>query len=85
MSVLTLQCLALGVPVVLPSYTPIPKEIKQMCVVEKEDRIPGKIVEILRSKDKSKYIKNTDALKDYYYSNVNELYDKMFEKLFKNR
>ena len=81
LSLITLESLALGTPVVLPNYTAIPEEVKKMCVVEKEKNIPDRVVEILRSGDPSAYIHDKKGLDEFSLSNTNEFYENLFRKL----
>lgn len=81
LSIIGLQSLALGTPVVLPDYSPIPNEVKEMCVVEGERDIANTVVKILRSSNKKDYIRNVDKLKAFSKSNVNDFYNGMFRKL----
>ncbi|MGD0729500.1 MAG: glycosyltransferase family 4 protein [Candidatus Micrarchaeaceae archaeon] len=81
LSIIVLESLALGTPVLLPDYSPIPKEVKEMCIVKDEISISDAIVEILNSKDKSKYIKNKEKLKTFSISNVNAFYSNLFRKI----
>ena len=80
LSIIGLQSLALGTPVVLPDYSPIPKEVKEMCVVESERNIANTVVKILTSGNKKRYIRNMDKLKAFSKSSVNDFYNRMFEK-----
>ncbi|MGI0133556.1 MAG: glycosyltransferase family 4 protein, partial [Candidatus Micrarchaeaceae archaeon] len=81
LSIIGLQSLALGTPVVLPDYSPIPKEVKEMCVVESERDIADAVVKILRSNSKRQFIRNIDKLKAFSKSNVGDFYDDMFKRL----
>lgn len=81
LSIIGLQSLALGTPVVLPDYSPIPREVKGMCVVESERNIANTVVKILRSGDKRSYIKNIDKLRAFSKSNVSEFYSEIFKRL----
>lgn len=81
MSLVALESLALGLPVVLPSYSPIPKEIKDMCVVVPEEKLPEIIIKILKSKDLEKFIKNRENLAQFSISNTGEFYKKLFKTL----
>ena len=83
LSAITLKSLALGVPAVLPEKSPIPDEVKSMCVVEKEPRLASKVVEIIKSGKPEKYIKNRDGLKRFSSANVIPFYDGLFTNLFK--
>ena len=81
LSIIVLESLALGTPVLLPDYSPIPKEVKEMCIVRDEKNIPDAIVEILNSKDKRKYIKNRDNINTFSVSGINGFYSGLFKKL----
>ncbi|MCL5429872.1 MAG: glycosyltransferase [Candidatus Marsarchaeota archaeon] len=78
---IALESLALGVPVVLPSYTPIPKEIRDMCIVADEKDIPRTLIKILKEKDRSKFIKNAENLGAFEISNTKEAYSRIFSHL----
>lgn len=77
LSIITLESLALGTPVVLPEYSPIPKEVKDMCIVESEERIPLKIIGIMNGKGSS--IDKMGNLKMFSASNVTAFYDGLFK------
>ena len=81
LGIIALESLALGTPVVLPSYSPIPEEVRRMCVVEEEVALPAKVIEILRAHNKGRYIRDTETLKNFYISNVNKFYSKLFREL----
>lgn len=81
LSVTSIESLALGTPVLLPSYTPIPKEVKGMCTVMDEADMPKTIAEMFNTKDKSKYIRNISGLNLYYTMNIPAYYNMVFEKL----
>ncbi len=81
LGIIAIESIALGTPVLLPSYTPIPKEVKDMCVVENEADIPAKIAEIACSKDPSKYIRNKKNLYLYSKSKVAVFYGQLFSRL----
>ncbi len=85
LSIIVLESLALGTPVLLPDYSPIPKEVKDMCVVEDEISIPYRLENILLSGAKSSYIKNGAGLKNFSVSNTNKFYSSLFSRLSKNR
>lgn len=81
LSIIVLESLALGTPVLLPQYSPIPNEVKEMCIVKDEISIPDAIAEVLQSSDKGKYIKNKEKLDAFSVSSVNEFYSNLFRKL----
>ncbi len=79
--IVCVESIALDTPVVLPSYTPIPEEVRSMCVVRDEKDLPGAIVEILRSKDKSSFIRNRRNMDTFLVSNVNGFYAALFKRI----
>jgi|GEM_PF-763401 glycosyltransferase involved in cell wall biosynthesis len=83
LSIIVLESLALGTPVLLPDYSPIPKEVKEMCIVKEEIGIPDAIADMLSSGSKSQYIKNPENLSRFSVSGVNPFYAKLFRKLQK--
>ncbi len=83
LSMIALESIALGTPVLLPSYSPVPKEVRGMCVVAKESELATVAARILNSGDKGKYIKNRAGLKDFYISNISGTYSEIFRSLEK--
>lgn len=81
LSILTLESLSLGVPVVLPDYSPIPDDVKEMCVVEREIGIPRALASIMDSADPSSFIKNKERLSSFQTSGVERFYRRLFRKL----
>ncbi len=81
LSISTLESLGLGVPVIIPDYSPIPGEVKSMCIVATEDEIPERLAEILKSRDPGKYISNRDNLQLFSISKTKSFYDDMFKDL----
>jgi glycosyltransferase involved in cell wall biosynthesis len=81
LGIIAIEGIALGTPVVLPRATPLPKEVKEMCVVADEDKIPSIIAKIADSKDRSRYIRNEENLKMFYKSRVNNFYDRLFAEI----
>ncbi len=80
LSMITLESLALGTPVVLPDSSPIPDEVKRMCVVRKQVDIPGELSRIIKSRGLG-FIKDTSGLADFYSSNTRSFYVRLFRKL----
>ncbi len=81
LSVITLESLALGTPVVLPSYSTIPDIVKEMCVVCDVDDIPSTIAKICNSKSKRAFIKNSRNLELFSTSKIDSFYNKIFRQL----
>ena len=85
LSIIAIESIALGTPVVLPSYTPLPKEVREMCIVLDEDKIPAKIAEIAGSVGKRGFIRNRGNINMYSKSKVNEFYSGLFRYLCNGR
>ena len=81
LSIISLESLACGTPVLLPSYTTIPNEVKKMCIIEREELIPSKILEILRSNDNSSFMKNIEDLRVFSSKDVLSFYNKLFSEI----
>lgn len=81
LSIIVLESLALGTPVLIPDYSPIPEEVKRMCIVKDEISIPDAIAEVVESSDKGRYIRDKEGLAAYSTSKVNEFYASLFRKL----
>jgi glycosyltransferase involved in cell wall biosynthesis len=80
LSTVALESIALGTPVLLPSYTPIPKDVKDMCVVVPEARLPGMAAKILRGPKKD-YIMNSDRIERFYTSSTPSVYGEIFKRI----
>jgi glycosyltransferase involved in cell wall biosynthesis len=79
LSIITLESLALGVPVMLPSYSPIPPEVKDMCIVKDRKDIPSAISDVLKG---AKTVSpDTQKLEIFSTSNVIRFYNQVFAKL----
>ncbi|MDE1856689.1 MAG: glycosyltransferase family 4 protein [Candidatus Micrarchaeota archaeon] len=79
LSIISLEALALGVPVALPSYTPIPKEVRRMCTVSAESQLPSTVAKMLRGGRRA--IPNSTNLSSFYISRAERFYDGCFEAL----
>jgi glycosyltransferase involved in cell wall biosynthesis len=80
LSTVALESIALGTPVLLPSYTPIPKDVKEMCVVAPESQLPKMAAEILKG-PKEDYIMKRDRIERFYTSSIPSVYGEIFRKL----
>ncbi len=81
LGIIAIESVALGTPVILPSDTPIPREVREMCVVSEESQIPKKIVEIANSRNPGKYISNRKNLGIYSKSEVLRFYGALFSRM----
>lgn len=81
LSATVLESLALGTPVLLPSYSPIPDVVKEMCIVCDVDDIPSMIASICRSKSKSGFLKKRKNLEIFSTSGIERFYNRVFRQL----
>ncbi len=77
LGIVAIESVALGTPVVLPNYNEMPKEVREMCVVADEKKLADKILEIINSSNKEKYIKNTANLGLFSISKTREVYGRL--------
>lgn len=80
LSMITLESIALGTPVLLPSYTPIPKDLTKMCRVADQDDLPGIAIKILKSK-KKEYAADASGVENFYVSRISHFYSALFKKM----
>ncbi|MGI0100596.1 MAG: glycosyltransferase family 4 protein [Candidatus Micrarchaeaceae archaeon] len=83
LSIIVLESIALGTPVLLPESSPIPDEVKEMCVVKEEISIPYELEKILKSNDKGEFIRNIHGIEKFSTSNTNRFYSELFKTLRK--
>jgi glycosyltransferase involved in cell wall biosynthesis len=81
LSMITVESLSLGVPVVLPDYSPIPKEVKGMCTVAKEEDIPKALKSILDSERRGVPVAEEGGMGTFQTSGVNAFFKRVFAKL----
>jgi glycosyltransferase involved in cell wall biosynthesis len=81
LSIICLESIALNVPVLLPSYSPIPEEVKEMCTVSNEKNLASAASKIVTAKDSSIFIKNRDNLDRYFVSETNRFYSRLFKSI----
>ncbi|MDE1865145.1 MAG: glycosyltransferase [Candidatus Micrarchaeota archaeon] len=80
LAVVALESIALGTPVLLPSYTPIPNDVKEMCIVVDEENLPSTAAKILRGR-KEDYLPNRSNIRRFYTSNIRAVYRGIFRSL----
>lgn len=76
-----IESIALGTPSFLPLYSPIPKEVKEMCVVKDQRGLTNTLIELMKSGKKSKYIKSTKNLDPFRISMVPKFYRGIFRRI----
>jgi glycosyltransferase involved in cell wall biosynthesis len=81
LSMIVLESIALGTPALVPSYSPIPKEVMDMCMVADERDIAAVAARMLNGKDKGAFIRHRENLKEFYVSNINSFYSALFNSL----
>jgi glycosyltransferase involved in cell wall biosynthesis len=78
LSIIAIESIALGTPVIIPDYSPIPDEVKDLCIVESERNIPNAIARALKEHNTSV---NKDGIKSFYISNIEKFYGAMFKEI----
>ena len=79
LGIIALESIALGTSVVIPEYSPVPEEVKKMCIVEKEENIPKQLIRIMKSR--GEYNKpDIKDLKMFSTSNVVSFYEKLLNE-----
>lgn len=81
LSAITIESIALGTPVILPSYTPIPEEVKEMCNVMDEKEIPDFIIGMFKKESVKAKIRNKGNLERYYTSGIMKRYAGIFKNV----
>ncbi|MEM3839082.1 MAG: glycosyltransferase [Candidatus Micrarchaeaceae archaeon] len=81
LGVVAVESVALGTPVFVPDYSPLPKEVKEMCIVENEEKIPDVLKELVKSGNKAAWIRNTQNLEAFKISMIPNIYQKIFSKI----
>ena len=81
LSIITLESLSLGTPVMIPEHSPLPQEIKDMCLQIPEGKMAAEIIKIAESRDKKQFIKNIADLKIFSTSEIEKFYSDIFRKI----
>ncbi|MDE1823610.1 MAG: glycosyltransferase family 4 protein [Candidatus Micrarchaeota archaeon] len=84
LGIVAIESIALGTPVLLPDYSPMPTEVKDMCMVVKEREIPTMLVSMVRSSEKASFIKNVQNLDMFSTSRIVEVFSDIFHKMEAN-
>jgi len=74
LSAIAIESLALRTPVLLPSYTPIPAEVKQKCVVDDINLLPKRVDEMVRA-SKNRYLQKVGTLSEFDTGMINSVFD----------
>ena len=77
LSVITIESAALGTAPMLPSYTPIPDEVKELSIVKDVEDIPKTIAEI--ASGRIKYKVAIEKLERFDVKRVNDAFESMLE------
>ena len=78
LSIIAIESIALGTPVIIPDYSPIPDEVRRLCIVENERNVPNAVARTLKRRNNSV---NKDGIKRFYISNIEKFYDDMFKAI----
>jgi glycosyltransferase involved in cell wall biosynthesis len=80
LSLIALESIALGTPVLLPTYSPIPEDVRSMCIVEDESKICKTALRMLDG-PKYRYINDIENINRFYISRLGVFYKEIFSKL----
>lgn len=80
LGILAIEGVMLGTPVLLPEYTPIPREVSKMCIVGSEKGLEDVIVGLASGRE-PKATKDGAVLRSFSKSNVRGFYSGLFRKL----
>ena len=80
LSAIVLESLALGTPVLLPSDTPIPYEVKRMCVVARPSKLPERMVIMLKGSSEKPFLLRKE-LERFSTAAIPKFYASLFKKL----
>lgn len=81
LSIICIEAAVLGIPVLLPSYSPIPEEVKEMCIVRNEKEIPAEIANIMNGRNLGLFVKDRKNLKRYLTSETTAFYSGLFNNI----
>ncbi len=79
LGIIALESIALGTAVIIPDYSPVPEEVKEMCIVESEERIPERIAEMAMKGGSARLRKNNLGL--FSISKIDEFYMALFSHM----
>ncbi|BCS90992.1 MAG: glycosyltransferase Gtf1 [Candidatus Micrarchaeota archaeon] len=80
LSIVTIESIALGVPVILPDDTPIPKEVRSMCNIASFKEMPELALKIIDG-DPNDYIYNRSNLNRFDAGRIVPFYSRLFKRL----
>ncbi len=81
LSRVTLESVAVGTPVIAPSDTPLPDEVRTLCQVTSLQAMPALIKRIAKSSNKASFISHADTLSQFYTSRIPDFYKKAFDQM----
>ncbi|MDE1851924.1 MAG: glycosyltransferase family 4 protein [Candidatus Micrarchaeota archaeon] len=81
LGIVAIESIALGTPVLLPDYSPMPREVKEMCMVVKEKEIPAMLVKMVRSGEKASFIKNVHNLDTFSTLRIRDVFSHIFSRI----
>lgn len=81
LGMVAIESIALGTPVLIPDYSPMPREVRDMCTVAEEKDIPTMLVRIVRSRNKASFIRNAGNLDTFSTSRIGHVFDGIFRSI----
>ena len=79
LSIVSIESVALGTPVIIPDYSPIPPEVRRLCIVDKTENLHERILEVIKGKGKAGL--RPASIEAFSVSSVLPFYRKEFKRL----
>ncbi len=80
LSIITLESIAVGTPVLLPENSPISEEAQSMCVVARGDKLAEKALEIIEARGRGRYVHHVENLGLFYIQDIRGFYKRLFSR-----
>ena len=79
LSIVSIESVALGTPVIIPDYSPIPPEVRRLCIVDRTENLHERLLEAIKGKRKVRL--QPAKIEAFAVSSVLPFYRKEFERL----
>jgi glycosyltransferase involved in cell wall biosynthesis len=79
LGLIVLESIALGTPVLIPSYSPIPEDIRRLCFIGEESELPDIALKVLSGKMRQKGSRG--IVERFYISKTGRFYDELFARM----
>jgi glycosyltransferase involved in cell wall biosynthesis len=79
LSIVSIESAALGTPVVIPDYSPIPPEVRRLCIIDKTENLHARLLKAIEGKETARL--KPANIKGFAVSSVLPFYRREFERL----